>query len=108
MSNLIQETRPCSNCRYFQPRKENQVVISSPLCIKKNMWVTDDMLVSFKEEEGTCFEESFISYVSRYIKALDLDSLPLCGQITNQDARFELVRYWAVLNAIQDKIEEFK
>lgn len=48
---LASETRPCSECeQYMRP------LMGFPICKKKLMGVTADLLVMYKVEEGTCFE----------------------------------------------------
>lgn len=49
---LIQETRPCGDCRNF-----NKIPFCISVCTKKLMTVTSDLKVCYKKQEGTCFEE---------------------------------------------------
>lgn len=48
------ETRPCSKCLHYKSMPSG-----FPICKKKLMGVTPSMLVTFKVEEGTCFELAF-------------------------------------------------
>lgn len=48
------EDRPCKACKQFKPMLDG-----SSICRKKLMGVVPDMLVTFKVEDGTCFESLF-------------------------------------------------
>lgn len=48
---LASETRPCSECEQYM-----RLLMGFPICKKKLMGVTADLLVTYKVEEGTCFE----------------------------------------------------
>jgi hypothetical protein len=48
----ILETRPCKDCGQFIPKPYD-----IPICKKMLMGVTSDMLVSYRKDKGTCFEE---------------------------------------------------
>lgn len=48
---LALETRPCSECLHFK-----SMLGGFPICKKKHMGVTSDMLITYKVEDGTCFE----------------------------------------------------
>lgn len=46
------ETRTCSDCNNYE-----RPITGFPICKKKLMGVTANMLVTYKSVEGTCFEE---------------------------------------------------
>jgi hypothetical protein len=48
----VSETHYCSECNHY--RRDNYDI---PICIKKLMGVTSNMLVYYKQSEGTCFEQ---------------------------------------------------
>ena len=48
---LKMEERPCCECAHFKPR-----IGGFPTCRKKLMGITANMLVTYKESAGTCFE----------------------------------------------------
>jgi hypothetical protein len=48
---LATETRPCSECKNFR-----SMLDGFSICNKKLMGVTTNMLVTYKVEEGSCFE----------------------------------------------------
>lgn len=50
--NVILESRPCKECRQFIPKPYD-----IPICRKMLMSVAGNMLVSYREDKGTCFEE---------------------------------------------------
>lgn len=47
---LMQETRPCKDCRFMSIKS------GQPICTKKWMGVLADMRVTFKANEGSCFQ----------------------------------------------------
>jgi hypothetical protein len=48
---LVTETRACSECLHFKNH-----ITGFPTCKKKLMGVTANMHVTYKAEEGSCFE----------------------------------------------------
>lgn len=50
---LLTETNPCGLCKHYH-KKEGDNLIG--ICQAKLMFVTSDMLVTFKSIQGTCFE----------------------------------------------------
>lgn len=51
------ETRKCGSCKHFKLDFNANVM---GICKKKLMTVTSTMLVTFKNDDGTCFEEHFL------------------------------------------------
>lgn len=51
MGELITETRPCGDCKHIRIKPAQ-----FPYCKKKLMGVTETMLVSYNEKDGSCFE----------------------------------------------------
>ena len=48
---LEEETRKCSNCKHYKKLHDGSI------CTKKLMSLIPDMFVTYKVDEGTCFEQ---------------------------------------------------
>jgi len=51
MKDFSKETHTCFLCIHFK-----RPITGFPICTKKLMGVTKDMFVTYKTENGTCFE----------------------------------------------------
>lgn len=106
MTNIIQETHPCSDCLYHKKNKDGEPSLPNFFYCAKGRAYFCEPYARYREEEGTCFKPSLESLVLKYSKHIGVKELPLKGPISDRDARFELLSYWSILFGLVEKIEK--